>query len=336
MSRVPAIVRGSVVPLVQAYDTLLLDLDGVVYVGDQAVPGAADAVHRARDAGVRVAFVTNNASRPPQEVADKLTALGVPATGADVVTAAQAAARLLAEKFPVGAPVLVVGGVGLHDALRERGLEPVTSADSDPVAVVQGYAPGLDYAMLAEGAIAVRAGAMFVASNMDRTLPSGRGPLPGNGSLVQVIRHATGVEPVSAGKPEPPLHHEAVRRTGARRPLIIGDRLDTDIAGAVRAGTDSLLVLTGVATPADLLTAAPELRPTYVAADLDGLFVPHPEIGTDGGRFRCGRWVAAVEDGVLTLGGEGSRDDGLRVACAAAWSEDAPVDPSPALARLDG
>lgn len=336
MSGVPAIARGSNIPLVEAHDTLLFDLDGVVYVGDQAVPGAVDAVDRARDAGVRVAFVTNNASRPPQAVADKLTALGVAATGADVVTAAQAAARLLAEKFPAGSPVLVVGGVGLHDALRERGLEPVTSADADPVAVVQGYAPGLDYAMLAEGALAVRAGAMFLASNMDSTLPSGRGPLPGNGALVQVIRHATGVTPVSAGKPERPLHDEAVRRTGARHPLIIGDRLDTDIAGAVRAATDSLLVLTGVATPADLVTAVPEQRPTYVAADLGGLFVPHPEVATDGRRWSCGGWTAAVERGGLTLEGEGARDDGLRAACAAAWSQDGAVDPSAALARLPG
>ncbi|MBO0829070.1 MAG: HAD-IIA family hydrolase [Streptosporangiales bacterium] len=326
--------RGSAVPLVEAYDTLLFDLDGVVYVGDQAVPGAVDAVHRARDAGVRVAFVTNNASRPPQAVADRLTALGVAATGADVVTAAQAAARLLAEKFPAGSPVLVVGGVGLHDALRERGLEPVTSADADPVAVVQGYAPGLDYAMLAEGAVAVRAGAMFVASNMDRTLPSGRGPLPGNGSLVQVISYATGVEPVSAGKPELPLHHEAVRRTGARHPLIVGDRLDTDIASAVRAGTDGLLVLTGVTTPADLVTADPDQRPTYVAADLGGLFAAHPEVTADGHGWSCGGWAAAVDGGVLTLDGDGSREDGLRAACAAAWSQDGPVDPSAALARI--
>lgn len=332
---------ASAVPLREAYDAVLLDLDGVVYVGDHAVPGAVDAIAAARDAGSRVAFVTNNASRTPETVAESLRRLGVDATAADVVTAAQAAARLLAGKVPPGSAVLVVGGVGLRAALEERNLRPVDSADDAPVAVVQGFSPDLDYSRLAEGAIALRAGALFVASNLDRTLPSPRGPLPGNGSLVEVLRLATGVEPISAGKPEPALHEEAVQRTGARRPLVVGDRLDTDIAGAVRAGSDSLLVMTGVTRPADLLRADAACRPTYVAGDLAGLLRPHPEVVRAGDGWTCGGWTATVDYGAVRLDGGGGYDDALRVACAAAWSAaEQPTTEPPAIDQaldvLDG
>ncbi len=182
-----------------------------------------------------------------------------------MITSAQAAARLLAERLPPGAPVLVVGGIGLRAAVRERGLRPVTVASDRPAAVVQGYSPGLGYADLAEGALAVAAGAWYVASNADATLPTPRGRQPGNGSLIQVIVTATGRSPVVAGKPEPPLHAEAVARSGARHPLVVGDRLDTDIESAVRSGADSLLVLTGVTSPLDVVLAA-----AAAAADVPG------------------------------------------------------------------
>src|SRR5690606_18710522 len=190
-----------------------------------AVPAAPEAITAARAAGMRVAFVTNNASRTPTAVAEQLVGLGVPATAADVVTSAQAAAGLVADRFPAGSPVLVVGGEGVRVALEERGLKPVASADDDPVAVVQGFSADLRYADFAEGAVALRSGALFVASNLDRTLPTERGPLPGNGSLVEMLRYATGVTPVAAGKPEPPLYQEALRRGGGDRPLVGGGRL---------------------------------------------------------------------------------------------------------------
>src|SRR5882724_3016584 len=250
-------------PLATVYDAALLDLDGVVYVGGRAVPGAAEALGKASAGGMRLAFVTNNASRSPSAIAAQLTSLGVPATAADVVTSAQAAARLLAERLPAGAPVLVVGAIGLRIALRQRGLRPVSTAAERPLAVAQGYTPDLSYGLLAEAALAIRAGAWYVATNADATLPTPRGPQPGNGSLVQVLVHATGQEPVVAGKPEPPLHAESVQRVGATRPLVVGDRLDTDIEGAVRGGADSLLVLTGVSRPADAIRAEPRRRPTY-------------------------------------------------------------------------
>lgn len=301
--------------LIDGYDTLLLDLDGVVYLGDRAVPGAPPALEEAQRRGVRLAYVTNNASRTPAAIAAHLRALGVPAGSADVVTSAQAAARLVAERVPAGSNVLVVGGSGLRLAVRDQGLRPVSTAADSPVAVVQGFAPGLSYGLLSEGALAVRQGALFVASNGDSTMPTGRGEQPGNGSMVRVIATATGVEPVYAGKPDPPLHRESMIRTGARRPLVVGDRLDTDIEGAVNAGVDGLAVLTGVCTPLDLLTAPARRRPTYVGEDLSALLRPYPEVR----HGLCGGWRAGWVNGSLRLEGDGSRIDGLRAACDAAW-----------------
>jgi HAD superfamily hydrolase (TIGR01457 family) len=305
--------------LIEAYDTLLLDLDGVVYLGKHAIPSAPGALERARDRGARLAFVTNNASRTPGAIAQHLSSLSIPAAAEDVVTSAQAAARLIAEHVPPGSAVLVVGGMGLRMAVRAHGLRPVTTALDAPVAVVQGIVDTLSYGLLAEGALAVRQGAWFVAANGDATMPTGRGELPGNGSMSRVIATATGIEPVYAGKPEAPLHRESIIRTDSRRPLIVGDRLDTDIEGATRAGVDGLLVLTGVTGPLDLLTAEPRHRPTHIAADLSGLHAPAAHVLRSNGGFTCGGWMAGWEGGHLTLSGQGDPLDGLRAACAAAW-----------------
>jgi glycerol 3-phosphatase-2 len=334
-SRVP---RGSAEPLDTAYDVALLDLDGVVYLGGAAIPGATEALRKADAAGMRLAYVTNNAFRTPAAIAALLTSFGVAAAPEDVVTSAQAAARLLAERLPAGAPVLVIGGNGLRAALRERGLRPVSTAAEKPRAVAQGYAPDISYSMLAEGGLAVAAGALFVASNGDLTLPSRRGRQPGNGSLIQVITTATGVRPLVAGKPEPPLHRESVLRTGARNPLVVGDRLDTDIEGAHRVGADSMLVLTGVTGPAEAVLAPPSQRPTYLAEDLAGLLEAHPEVTGKDGVFGCGGWTARRDGNRLELTGDGERIDGLRALCAAVWaaggisSEEAA---RPAIERLD-
>lgn len=322
-------------PLSEHYDAALLDLDGVVYLGGTPIHGAADALSAAAKHGMRLAFVTNNASRTPSAIAAQLSGMGIPAARADIVTSAQAAARLIAAKFPAGSPVLVVGAMGLRQAVRERGLRPVSTAAERPVAVAQGYAADLSYGLLAEAALAIRAGAWFVASNVDLTLPTTRGPQPGNGSLVQVLVTATGQHPVVAGKPEPPLHAESVERVGAKRPLVVGDRLDTDIEGAVRGGADSLLVLTGVTRPAGVLLAAPQRRPSYVAADLGGLNSAHPEVTAAGAGFSCGGWTvtAGADPGWLQVSGSGSDIDGLRALCAAAWSAPLPGDPADAAVR---
>ncbi|MCF6526436.1 HAD hydrolase-like protein [Streptomyces sp. JJ36] len=336
--------RGCERALSEAYDTALLDLDGVVYAGGEAVPHAVDALSRARAGGMRLAYVTNNAARTPRTVADHLTRLGVPAAPDEVITSAQAVARLIAEQVPSGARVLCVGGEGLRVALEERGLRPVESADDGPAAVVQGYGgPELAWGRLAEAALAVGRGVPWFASNTDLTIPSGRGIAPGNGAAVEVVRIATrwmrpAPEPRVAGKPLPPMHRETVLRTGARRPLVVGDRLDTDIEGAHAGGVDALLVLTGVTDAAQLLAAEPRHRPAYVAADLRGLHDPQPSVVRDEDGFRCGGWTAREAGGALLLDGEGEPVDGLRALCGAAWAAGGDVgctaDPAKALARL--
>jgi glycerol 3-phosphatase-2 len=316
------------------YDVALLDLDGVVYIGGVAIPGAPEALREASQRGMRLAYVTNNAFRTPAAVADLLTGMGAPASPADVVTSAQAAARLIAGKFPVGTKVLVIGGTGLRLALRERGLIPVSTASEHPEAVVEGYAPGISYGAIAEGGLAVAAGALFVATNGDSTLPGPRGAQPGNGSMVQVIAHATGVEPIVAGKPEPPLHHESVLRTGAKHPLVVGDRLDTDIEGAQGVGADSLLVLTGVTHPADVIAAPPHQRPTYIGADLSALLTSYISPRRRGEVFQCADWTAGVSGQSLTLSGSGDPICALRALCAAAWASPGPVNAVAALKDL--
>ena len=325
---------GSAAAPAELFDVALLDLDGVVYRGDGAVPHAAEAIAAAGRRGLRSAYVTNNALRTPEAVADRLTAFGIPARPDDVITSAQAAAHVLAERLPAGAAVLVVGGEGLRSAVEAEGLTPVTAVDDKPQAVVQGFDPELTYTRLAEAALAIRAGALWVASNADLTVPTERGLAPGNGALVAMIRAATGAEPVVTGKPEPAMHAESVRRSAARRPIIVGDRLDTDIEAGTRSDTPSLLVLTGVTTPGDLLTAAPPHRPTLLAADLRGLLRPHApaRFDADGHAARCGAWECRVaDDGTLSwressaTAAEGADvpDDGLdalRAACAAAWA----------------
>ncbi|MYS32604.1 HAD superfamily hydrolase (TIGR01450 family) [Streptomyces sp. KhCrAH-43] len=330
---------GSGTSLSEAYDTALLDLDGVVYAGGHAIDHAVEALGTARDGGMHLAYVTNNALRTPAAVAEHLTELGVPAEASDVITSAQAVSRLVADQLPAGARVLVIGGEGLRVALRERGLEPVESADDDPVAVVQGYGgPDMAWGRFAEASYAINRGLPWFASNTDLTIPSARGIAPGNGAAVEVVRIATGAEPQVAGKPLPPMHRETVLRTGAERPLVVGDRLDTDIEGAFNGGVDSLLVLTGVTDAAQLVTAVPEHRPTYIDADLRGLLTGQPEVTEDGGGFRCGGWTASARDGRLVLDGDGEPLDGLRALCAAAWSQAGDracdLDAEKALARL--
>ncbi|KIF70510.1 HAD family hydrolase [Streptomyces sp. AcH 505] len=306
----------------KTYDTALLDLDGVVYAGGSAIAHAVEALGTARDAGMRLAYVTNNALRTPDAVAGHLTELGVPAEAADVITSAQAVARLIAEQVPAGARVLVIGGEGLRVALRERGLEPVESADDDPAAVAQGYGgPDLAWGRFAEAGYAVSRGVPWFASNTDLTIPSGRGIAPGNGAAVEVVRIATGAEPQVAGKPLPPMHRETILRTGAKHALVVGDRLDTDIEGAFNGEVDSLLVLTGVTDAAHLLAAEPKHRPTYVDADLRGLLTGQPEVTDTDGGFGCGGWTASVRDDAFVLDGDGAALDGLRALCAAAWTQ---------------
>jgi glycerol-1-phosphatase len=307
-------------PLCRAHDLAMLDLDGVVYVGRDAVPGAAGHLAAAREAGLRLAFITNNASRPPSAVSEHLVELGVDATTDDVVTSAQAAAGVLLDRLGEGARVVLLGGEGLEVALRERGLEPV-GVEDDADAVASGYGPAVLWGDIMRAAVRIRDGLWWVASNTDGSIPTPYGLAPGHGVLVDTVRRFTGVEPVVAGKPARPLLDETVRRVGGERPLMVGDRLDTDIAGGRAVDVETLLVMTGVTGLPELVAASEEERPSYVAADLGGLLEPHPAPQRDeSGAWRGGGWTARVDDGALSVDGEGDPSSWWRVVAAAGWA----------------
>lgn len=289
--------------LAQLHDCLLLDLDGTVFRGHEATEGAVGALAAVTS---RKLYVTNNASRSPSEVADHLDALGFSAHADDVVTSAQSAAHLLALQLPAGAKVLVIGTEALAAEVTNVGLNPVRQFAEEPVAVVQGHSPQTGWADLAEAALTIRAGGLWVAANADRTLPSERGLLPGNGSMVAALQAATGQVPQVAGKPQPTLMNDALARGRYETPLVVGDRLDTDIAGANAAGLPSLMVLTGVTSAADMVYAGPAERPDYLAADLRSLDTPadalrigsHPawQVETSGNEVTVHATGAPVDD----------------------------------------
>jgi glycerol 3-phosphatase-2 len=306
-------------PLCEAYDLALLDLDGVVYVGGDAVRGAPEHLGRAGGAGMRLAFITNNAARPPARVAEHLRDLGVAAAPQDVVTSAQAAARVLAERLGAGARVVLLGGDGLREALEQEGLVPVPVSDEDAAAVVSGYGPDVRWGDIMRATVRIRDGLFWVASNTDRSIPTPYGVAPGHGVLVDTIRSFSGVEPVVAGKPQRPLLDETIRRVGGERPLMVGDRLDTDIEGARNAGLDSLLVLTGVTGLAELVSARPQERPSYISVDLGGLLEAHRAPVHEDGAVVLGGWRATVESGRLVVSGEGDPGDWWRVCAVAGW-----------------
>lgn len=329
-------------PLETSYDIALLDLDGVCYRGAAPVDHAAAGIAAARQAGLRAMFVTNNANRPPQEVADQLTSLDIPATPEEIMTAAQAGAAILAEHVPAGSLVLPVGGEGLRVALRERGFEVAASADEKPVAVIQGFNPDLGWRELSEAALALRAGAFYVATNLDATLPLERGQHLGNGALVAAVVHATGVTPISGGKPQAEIFHQAIAKAGGGTALAIGDRLNTDLRGARAADVPGLHVLTGVSDARDVILAVPEERPSFLAADMRGLQHTHPAPKIerlDVVATAVVRGASASTDGTrLLLAGTDVRDlrreitvDEWRALAVAAWaSADAgrPLDPA--------
>ena len=324
--------------LIEDYDAALFDLDGVVYLGPVAVPRAAEGIAELRRRGVGVGFVTNNAARTPQAVAAHLTELGIAATADDVVTSAQAAARLVRDRFGPGARVLAVGGEGVLAALAENGLLAVRSADDGPVAVVQGFGFALTWQELNEAAIAVGRGAHWVATNDDPTRPTDRGLVSGNGAAVAAVQLAVTARPEVAGKRYRPLMDDTVRRLGARRPGFVGDRLDTDVAGACAAGLDSLLVLSGSHGPRELLQAPPGSRPTHLGQDLTALLEPPRAALVDGGVCRVAAVAARDEGGRFAVEGRAERPlDALWAVAQLCWrraDEGRPVPVETALAAL--
>lgn len=307
--------------LVDRYQGLICDLDGVVYRGELAVPHAVEMLSTL---GLPVIYATNNASRTPQDVAAHLCSLGLEVADSEVVTSSTAAATVLSRELPSGSPVLAIGGPGVAAALVEAGLRPVTPtkhrSGTRVVAVLQGYGTNVTASDLAEAAYAIQGGARWVATNADRTLPTDRGVAPGNGSLVRAVRLAVDIDPEVTGKPYAPMYSIAAEQLGIdpSSVLAVGDRLETDLGGAVATGTGGALVLTGVHDWVDAAAAPPETRPDHVLVDLRGLTEPYPE-----GQRADGWWVrrdarARVLGDELEAQGDGV--DLLRAVLDAIWA----------------
>jgi glycerol 3-phosphatase-2 len=318
--------RRAVTPApLDGVDVVLADLDGVVYAGPGALPHAVESLNRARD-GRAIAYITNNAARTDASVAAHLRELGLATDPSDVVTSPQAAMRLLAEKIAPGSTILVVGGDGLVVEVEKAGFVVTRSADDAPAAVVQGFAPEVGWTQLAEAAFALKTpeeegGIPWVATNTDWTIPQSRGIAPGNGTLVSAVHTAVGRLATVAGKPETPIFQEAVARFGAQHPLFLGDRLDTDILGANRAGIASALVLTGIDRPKHVLAAPENSRPTYILGDLRELHEPYPEVHVKDGVATVRDARVAIDGADIRIVSEGDRPvDLVRAGAAAVWA----------------
>ncbi|MFK4852290.1 HAD-IIA family hydrolase [Microbacterium sp. ZW T6_19] len=314
----------------EGIDTVLADLDGVVYAGPGALPYAVESLNQAAE-NARLGYITNNASRTDASVAEHLTGLGLTVAASDVVTSPQAAMRLLSEMVPAPATILVVGGDGLIDELQKAGYTPTRSAEDSPAAVVQGFAPEVAWTDLAEAAFALKVpedegGIPWIATNTDWTIPRERGVAPGNGTLVSAVHTAIGRLATVAGKPEVPIFEEAKARFDAKNTLFIGDRLDTDILGAVRAGIDSALVLTGIDRPKHVLAAPEGSRPTYILSDLRELHQPYPSVTQKDDVHWVNQAGVRVAGGDVEIVAEGdSQIDLLRAGASAIWASGTPV-----------
>ena len=257
--------------LADAYQAFILDLDGVLFRGDQAIPAAAPTIDALRSAGKQVAFLTNNSARTPEQVAAKLGSLGIRASEEEVVTSAQATADLLKREGP-GSTVYVIGQDGVRTALAAAGLELIDGDASRSDFVVVGWDGDVTYEALRRATVLVRGGARLVATNADASYPAPGGELwPGAGAILAAVETASGRRATVVGKPNPPLFETAVARLGTREALMVGDRLETDIAGAAAAGLDAALVLSGVSEAADLLDHG--VLPLAVLPDVGGLVV---------------------------------------------------------------
>ncbi len=306
-------------------DLVLADLDGVVYAGAGAIPHAIESLNRAGE-GRRIGYITNNASRTAASISSHLSALGLQVVADDIVTSPQAGVRMLRALVPEGSTIFVVGGEGITHELERAGFGVTRSADDEPAAVIQGFSPEIGWVHLAEATFALKSGIPWVATNMDWTIPVARGVAPGNGTLVSAVHTAAGRMPVVAGKPEVAMFETAVERFAASRTLVIGDRLDTDILGANRAGLESVLVLTGIDRAKQVLAAVPNQRPTFILDDLRQLHEPYPAViedadGSGTRSTRVGDAVVTVAGNVVTAERTGGRTiDLLRAGAVAIWN----------------
>jgi HAD superfamily hydrolase (TIGR01450 family) len=308
------------------FDVLLADLDGVVYEGKNAIDGAPETLANLKSAGIPIGYVTNNSSRNSETIASQLAGFGIDASADDVIGSGQIGVELLATLIDPGSKVLVVGGEGLRSRVLEGGFEIVPSADDSPAGVIQGFAPDVAWRDLAEAAFSIQRGAKWVATNSDWTLPQERGLAPGNGTLVSAVHTAVGQLPLVAGKPEPAIFNAAVKHFGAQSALFVGDRIDTDITGANRAGLASALVLTGVSTRKEVLGVKPEGRPNFILENLRELVEGYEAPRSIKNGFECLDARVELKKNVLKVTSGDPRGIGaLRAACAAVYSSPVPI-----------
>ena len=312
--------------LIDSFDSLLLDLDGVVYRGKKAIAGAVESITKAQQLGKSVGYITNNASRTPSQIAMQLREFGISIEDHQIIGSARAAAKLLAGKIPSGSKVLVVGGEGLRTEVEALGFSLVASSEERPSAVIQGFSPEVGWKDLAEAAFAIQNGAIWIATNQDWTLPLEKGIAPGNGTLVGAVHTAVGILPEFAGKPFRPIFDSALSELGFQKPLVIGDRLDTDIKGAVAAGLESAAVLTGIVGNKELLGAKSDERPNYILTDLSELFSDYPKPKRTKSSVSFGQSeVEIIGDRLMISAGNPSAVDTIRAATDLVWSSGRPI-----------
>ena len=311
--------------LLANYDSLLLDLDGVVYRGGEAVPHAVEAINSAAQR-LKIGYVTNNSSRTPQAIAGQLNGFGLSVLEQQIVGSARAGAKLLLGRVPNGSKVLVVGGEGLRAECLAVGFEIVSSSSDKPVAVIQGFSPDISWKDLAQASFAIQNGAIWIATDQDWTIPLEAGIAPGNGTLVGAVHTAVGILPDFAGKPFPPIFEQALEQLDISKPLMIGDRIDTDIRGANAVGMDSAVVLTGIATKKELIGAKPEDRPTFIFDDLRGLFETYPKIKETKRGVKCNKSeVQKLGNKIVLVSGDPGSIDTLRAATQLIWNCGTPI-----------
>ena len=312
--------------LIDSFDSLLLDLDGVVYRGKKAIAGAVESITKAQRLGKSVGYITNNASRTPSQIAMQLREFGISIEDHQIIGSARAAAKLLAGKIPSGSKVLVVGGEGLRTEVEALGFSLVASSEELPSAVIQGFSPEVGWKDLAEAAFAIQNGAIWIATNQDWTLPLEKGIAPGNGTFVGAVHTAVGILPEFAGKPFRPIFDSALSELGFQKPLVIGDRLDTDIKGAVAAGLESAAVLTGIVGNKELLGAKSDERPNYILTDLSELFSDYPKPKRTKSSVSFGQSeVEIIGDRLMISAGNPSAVDTIRAATDLVWSSGRPI-----------
>jgi glycerol-1-phosphatase len=308
------------------FQTLLLDLDGVIYEGANAIVDAVESINKIRANGTPVGYVTNNSSRKPETIASQLQGFGIELDASQVISSAQAGVELLANMIEPGAKVFVVGGEGLRSKVQEAGFELVSSSEDDPAAVIQGFAPEVGWQDLAEASYSIQRGAKWVATNQDWTIPREKGLAPGNGTLVSAVHTAVGQLPLVAGKPEKAIFETAMREFAAESAVYVGDRLDTDVLGANRAGIGSALVMTGVTTRKELLAAKPDSRPGFILGTLRELLSDYrAPVKTKRGYKLGDAEVELLGDKVVVSFGDPKSLDALKAACLTIWESGTPI-----------